>query len=113
MKKNFKVIISYIVLFALIIFSVAFLMGDRTTVEDPVLSDIVGYFEKDAVIRFEVDEKHNLTMEVAGPDATYGEDGKLLTYDGEKLMKVKYQLSNLSLFQSLVDVRVSYDGAGD
>ena len=103
MKNNFKVIIFYIILFAVIILSVAALMGNNKPAEDPILSDVIGYFEKDAVINFEVDENHYLTMEVAGEGATYGEDGKLLTYDSEKLVKVEYQLSNLSLFQSLVE----------
>ena len=103
MKKNFKAIIFYIVLFAVIAFTVSSMMGDKQQLEDPVLSDIVNYFENDEVIEFEVDENHYLTMKVAGEGSTYGEDGKLTAYDSEKLVKVEYQLSNLSLFQSLVE----------
>ena len=101
MKSNFKVIIFYIVLIAAIVLSVSALMGSPKENEDPVLSDVIGYFEKDAVIKFEVDENHYLTMEVASEGAVYGEDGKLVSYDADKLKKVEYQLSNLSLFQSL------------
>ena len=103
MKKNFKVIIFYIILFAIIVIAVSTFMGNKQKSEDPVLSDVVEYFEKDAVIRFEVNQKHFLTMEVAGDDATYDENGKLDTYDEEKVVKVKYQLSSLNLFQSLVE----------
>ena len=103
MKKNFKAIIFYIILFAVIAFTVSTFMSTKSQVEDPMLSDIVEYFEKDAVINFEVDENHYLTMEVAGDGSTYTEDGKLETYDKEKLVKIEYQLSNLSLFQSLVE----------
>ena len=103
MKKNFKAIIFYIILFVAIAFTVSTLMGDKQEVEDPILSDIIDYFEKDEVIEFEIDENHFLTMKVAGEGSTYGEDGKLATYDEEKLVKVEYQLSNLSLFQSLAE----------
>ena len=103
MKKNFKPIIFYIILFAVIAFAVSSLMGDKQAIEDPVLSDIIDYFENDEVIEFEIDEKHFLTMQVAGEGSTYGEDGKLTAYDEEKLVKVEYQLSNLSLFQSLAE----------
>ena len=103
MKKNFKPIIFYIILFILVAFTVSTFMGSKEKTEDPVLSDVVEYFEKDAVIKFEVDKNHFLTMHVAGEDATYTEEGKLDTFDKEKLVKVEYQLSNLSLFQSLVE----------
>ncbi len=101
MKSNFKVIVFYIILIAAIVLSVSALMGSPKEIEEPVLSDIIEYFEKDAVIKFEVDENHYLTMEVAGDGAIYGEDGKLESFDPEKLKKVEYQLSNLSLFHSL------------
>ena len=79
MKKNFKAIIFYIVLFVAIAFTVSTFISDKQEIEDPILSDVVDYFEKDAVINFEIDEKLNLTMKVPGEDASYGEDGKLDT----------------------------------
>ena len=103
MKKNFKAIIFYIILFIAIAFMVSTFMGTPEQKEDPILSDVIEYFEKDAVIKFEVNKNHLITLEVAGEDATYTEDGKLDTFDPEKLVKVKYQLSNLSLFQSLAE----------
>ena len=48
-------------------------------------------------------EKPQIAEVVAVGPGEYGEDGKLLTYDSAKLVKVEYQLSNLSLFQSLVE----------
>ena len=107
MKSNFKSILFYVILIAAIVFAVSTMMGDKTPVKEPVLSDIVGYFEKDEVISFEVDKNLKLTMKVVGDGAVYGEDGKLAEYDAEKLREVKYQLSNLSLFQSFTQEYIS------
>ena len=78
MKKNFKPIIFYAVLIIGIIFAVSTIMDNREPVEDPVLSDVVDYFEQDKVISFNVDENMVLKMNVLGEnsEAVYDENTK-------------------------------------
>ena len=77
MKVNFKIIVFYIVLIAVIIVSLAAMFG-RAQVPDVQFSDVVSYFKEEKVARFKVDEDNVLTMEMI-PD----EKGqkKIVTYD--------------------------------
>ena len=93
MKKNsnFKIIIFYIVLFAVVIFSLSFMFNGRS--EDKITySQIVDYFKSDRVAEFVVDEDYYIELKVYSLDA----DGNVLT-DGET-STVGYQLQSLGLF---------------
>ena len=81
MKHNFKAIILYIVLIAIVVFSVSSLLGN-TKQDKLIYSDIVEYFKTDSVVSFVVDEDYLLTMKVVDTaHATVDEaTGKVLTY---------------------------------
>lgn len=104
MKKSFKSLIFYAILIIGIVFLVSNIMGTREPIDEPVLSDVVGYFKEDKVISFNVNEDMVLTLNVIGEnsEAEYDESGNLLKYNKEKLEKINYQLSNLSLFQNYI-----------
>jgi len=99
MKHNFKAIIFYIILIAIIVISVSTLLHN-TQQEELLYSDIVSYFKTDSVISFTVSEDYVLTMKVVDPKhATFDEQtGKVLTFDEEKLQELVYQLRSLDLF---------------
>ena len=99
MKNNFKTILFYIVLIAIIILTVSTLF-DKTQDELPQYSDIVEYFKTDSVVSFTVDEDYYLTMNVVDPQtAVYDpETGVVLEYNKDKLKEVGYQLRSLELF---------------
>ena len=82
MKNNFKTILFYIVLIAIIIVTVSTLF-DNTQDKPAQYSDIVEYFKTDSVISFTVDNKDYLTMMVVDPDTTvYDKEwGVVLSYD--------------------------------
>ena len=61
MKHNFKAIIFYIILIAIIVISVSTLLHN-TQQEELLYSDIVSYFKTDSVISFTVSEDYVLTM---------------------------------------------------
>ena len=93
MKKNsnLKIIIFYIVLFAVVILALSFMFNQNR--EDKVTySQIVDYFKSDRVAEFVVDEDFYIEMKVYEVDA----DGNVLT-SGDTTT-VGYQLQSLGLF---------------
>ena len=104
MKKNFKVILIYIALIAVIVFSVSALL-DTEEPEEIVYSDVVEYFKTDSVIEFSVDGKNVLTMEVADKKgATFDEaTGKLLTYTDTKKISLPFDEYLVNHFQDNLD----------
>ncbi len=104
MKKNFKVILIYIALIAVIVFSVSALLSTEEQ-EEIVYSDVVEYFKTDSVIEFSVDGKNVLSMEVADKNgATYDEaTGKLLTYTDTKKITLPFDEYLVNHFQDNLD----------
>ncbi len=99
MKRNFKTILFYVVLIAIIVITVSTLF--KGTNEKPKqYSDIVEYFKTDSVVSFTIDKDYYLTMNVVDPEyATFDEEtGVCIEFDEEKLKEVGYQLRNLELF---------------
>ncbi len=111
MKHNFKAIILYIVLIAIVVFSVSSLLGN-TKQDKLIYSDIVEYFKTDSVVSFVVDEDYLLTMKVVDiAHATVDETtGKVLTYDKEHLKDVSYQLRSLELFHTDLESYILSNG---
>jgi cell division protease FtsH len=100
MKGNLKVIIFYIALILVIVFSVSTFFG-QTKAEKMLYSDIVDYFKTDMVVSFLVDENYYLTMKVVDKDtATFDENGIVTAYDESKLQEIGYQLRSLELFHT-------------
>ena len=101
MKRNFKAILFYIALIAIVVFSVSSLLG-QTKQEKLLYSDIVDQFASDSVVSFTVSEDFLLTMTVVDPEyATIDETtGKVTEYDKSHLKQLTYQLSSLSLFHT-------------
>ena len=89
MKSNFKVILFYVVLIAVIFFAVFSLLGTPSNKEKLAFSDIKDYFTEDKVQSFTVSEDNILTMtvydtEVDGillPEVAAGLSTKKLSYD--------------------------------
>ena len=93
MKKNsnFKIIIFYIVLFAVVIVSLSFMFGQNT--QDKVTyGEVVGYFKNDQVSEFVVDDSNYLEMKVYVLD----ENGNITANKQTKV--IGYQLQSLGLF---------------
>ncbi len=100
MKRNIKTIIFYIALIAIIVVTVSTLFKG-TNDKPKQYSDIVEYFKTDSVVSFVVDKNYYLTMNVVDPEnATYDENGKVISFDEEKLKEVGYQLRSLDLFHA-------------
>ena len=96
MKKNhIKTLLFYVLLIGIFI-AVAATIFRGTTQEKLVLSNVVGYFEDDRVLSFEIDEDYYLTMQII----KVNEQGdKLQNAEGEFLTEEKsYQLQSLALF---------------
>ena len=93
MKKNsnLKIIIFYIVLFAVVILALSF-MFNQNGEEKVTYSQIVDYFKSDRVAEFVVDEDFYIEMKVYEVDA----DGNVLTSGDTKT--IGYQLQSLGLF---------------
>ncbi len=96
-KKNnkFKVLIFYTLLIAAVFAVIAFVFSDDK-VEEVNYSDVVHYFESDAVIEFSVDKKDYLIMEVYDGELEYDEEGAITN---EK-KTVGYQISDLDSFRN-------------
>ncbi len=93
MKKNSntKIIIFYIILFAVVILALSVMFGQNS--EDKVTySEIIGYFRKDQVAEFTVDNTNYLEMKVYVLD----EDGNIVSPEQTKV--IGYQLQSLGLF---------------
>ncbi|MBQ8141484.1 MAG: ATP-dependent zinc metalloprotease FtsH [Clostridia bacterium] len=98
-KNNFKVLISYAVLI-IVVFAVIAVVLNKDEPEPVLYSDVIHYFEEDAVIEFTVDNSDYLVMEVYVLDA----DGKL-NYDKEgkvtnEKRTIGYQLTDLDSFRA-------------
>ncbi|MGM9682442.1 MAG: ATP-dependent zinc metalloprotease FtsH [Eubacteriales bacterium] len=98
MKKNYiKTIVFYLVLIVAIIVAVS-LMFNRNTKETLTYSDVLEYFEKDAVLEFNVDDDYYLTMKVY----VLNESGELTLDDDGNITNatktIGYQLQSLDLF---------------
>ncbi len=93
MKKNsnIKIIIFYIVLFAVVIFSLSFMFG-KNNQDKITYGEIINYFKNDQVAEFVIDNKNYLEMTVYVLDA----DGNIS--DPTKTKVVGYQLQSLGLF---------------
>ena len=89
MKSNFKVILFYVVLIALIFFAVFALLGTPSSKEKLAFSDIKEYFAEDKVQDFTVSKNNILTLTVYDtkeeglltPEVAAGLSTKKLTYD--------------------------------
>ncbi len=95
MKNHIKTILFYLLLIGAVILVVTTIF--QSTKPDPVeFGDVVGYFEEDRVVRFVIDEKYNITMEVIKKN----EDGELVEKaDGHwETEEVSYKLHSLELF---------------
>ena len=96
-KNNFKILIFYFVLIVGIIFSLSLMFGSANE-EKLTYSDVLEYFQKDAVKEFVVDDKNLLSMTVynlnENGELTYDENGTLTS----TTKKVSYQLQSLGLF---------------
>ena len=96
MKKHLKTIILYLVLIAVVIFTVATIFRG-TESEKLVLGDVVELFEANRVTEFVIDESYNLTMQIIKVDE-FG--GWLKTADGSwDTYEVSYRLQSLAIFQ--------------
>ena len=110
MKRNFKAILFYIALIAIVVFSVSSLLG-QTKQEKLLYSDIVDQFKSDSVVSFTVSEDYLLTMTVVDPEyATVDETtGKVTEYDKSHLKQLTYQLSSLSLFHTDLEGYIAFN----
>ena len=88
MKKGFKSVIIYIVIFAVLFGVCALIWGDRTP-ETVTYSKVVTYFQNGQVRAFEIDKKNNIVMTV-----------RQTAEDGSEApdIEVSYKLRSLDLF---------------
>ncbi len=99
MKKNsnIKIILFYVALFVVVIVALSFMFSQKDA-EEPIYSDIVGYFANDQVAEFVVDKNNVIEITLYEVD----EKGNILLDDrGNKKTqseKVAYQLQSLELF---------------
>ncbi len=96
-KSNFKVLIFYFILIAAIILSLS-MMFSQPEVEEIKYSQIVDYFQNDAVKSFTVDESDYIVMEVYDIDelkAAVAEGTDISELDTKV---IEYQLQSLNLF---------------
>ena len=98
-KSNLKVLLTYVVMIV-IVFGVIALVLNKDETEPVQYSDVIHYFEKDAVLEFSVDKDDYLTMKVYALDSdgnlNYDEDGDI-TNDTKT---IGYQLRNLEDFRA-------------
>ena len=95
MKKNkFKVLIFYAILIVAVFGIIALLFND-TEAEPVEYSDVVHYFESDAVLEFTVDKKDYLVMKVYDGELQYDEEGNITN----ATKTIGYQLSSLDDFR--------------
>ena len=97
-KNNLKALLFYAVMIVIIFGVIALVLG-KDKPEPVQYGDIINYFEKDAVLEFNVDKSDYLTMKVYAldPDGnlTYDENGKI-TNDTKT---IGYQLRDLESFR--------------
>ena len=93
-KNNFKVLIFYAVLI-IAVFAVIALLFNDTEAEPVEYSDVVHYFESDAVVEFTVDKENYLVMKVYDGELQYDENG-IITNETKT---IGYQLRSLADFR--------------
>ena len=96
MKNNFKVILFYVVLIAVIFFAVFSMLGTSNDKKGITHSEIMQYFEDDQVKNFVISDDNVITLEVYKTD----KEG-LLTPDDVKDLpteKISYKLRDLYIF---------------
>lgn len=93
-KNNFKILIFYFVLILAVILTLSFMFSGNNA-ETLQYSDVVDYFERDAVKSFVVDSDNYITMTVY--TETDPETGAVIP-DDTKTKTVGYQLQSLGLF---------------
>ena len=98
MKNNVKVILFYVLLIAAIFVAVLAMMGNPSSNEEPIFSDIMQYFEEDRVKEFEVSSENVLTLIVYKTDKA----GLLMPEDvaNAKTEKINYKLRDIELFRA-------------
>ena len=94
-KNNFKVLIFYAVLI-IAVFGIILLFFNDTEVEKVEYSDVVHYFESDAVVEFTVDKSDYLIMTVYDGELSYDDDGKITN----STKTIGYQLSSIEEFRA-------------
>ena len=98
-KNNFKVLLSYAVLI-IVVFAVIALVLNKDEPEPVLYSDVIHYFEENAVIEFTVDDSDYLTMEVYVLDSegklNYDKDNKITN----ERQTIGYQLTDVESFRN-------------
>ena len=104
-KGNFKVIVFYVALIAIIFVAVFAMLGNPTSQEEVLFSDIMNYFEENRVQEFEVSNENILTLVVYKTDKV----GALAPEDvlGVPTQKISYKLRDVSIF---IDAFEDYKG---
>lgn len=96
-KGNLKIIIFYVLIIGIIIFSLAALFNQPKEEVLPEYGDVIEHFRNDTVKDFTVDNKDYITMNVyvlEDGELKYDEDGKITNSTKE----IGYQLQSLDLF---------------
>ena len=96
-KNNFKVLVAYALMIAVIFGVIAFVLKDDQA--EPVLyNDVIDYFKNDTVAEFTVDNTDYLTMKVY----VLNENGELVRDESGKITNetktIGYQLHSLAIF---------------
>ena len=101
-KSNFKVIIFYVALIAIIFVAVFAMLGSPSNKEDVKFSDIIQYFEEDRVKEFEVSNDNVITLVVytlnAAGDKLSAQEAAISPTE-----TISYELRDLSLFKDSFD----------
>ncbi|MBQ4151143.1 MAG: ATP-dependent zinc metalloprotease FtsH [Clostridia bacterium] len=92
MKKNFKVIIGYVLVIAVILYIGSTMLGIGMSEDDPVYSDIIGYFRNGEVETFTISEENELTVTL-----------KEKVENTEQNKKVYYILRDAGYFMSNIE----------
>ncbi|MBQ9978265.1 MAG: ATP-dependent zinc metalloprotease FtsH [Clostridia bacterium] len=95
MKNNVKVILFYVLLIATIFVAVFAIMGNPSSNQEPIFSDIMELFAEDRVKEFEVSSENVLTLIVYKTD----KEGVLTDVTGLKTEKISYKLRDVELFR--------------
>ena len=93
-KNNFKVLLFYAVLI-IAVFGIIALFFNEAEPEPVEYSDVVHYFESDAVVEFKVDKSNYLVMTVYDGELSYNEEGGITN----ETKTVGYQLRSLDDFR--------------
>ena len=96
MKNNFKVILFYVVLIAVIFVAIFAMLGSPSSKKDVNFSEIMQYFQDDQVKKFEISNANVITLEIYKTDKA----GVLTPEDVANLTteKISYKLRDLGIF---------------